>query len=649
MILSKRSLTFLALLASLVSACVSVSRAQPSADLARFQARYPGNPVITESAWRDVTISLSKAGVPEMKFAEYSSLYVLTDNATVLSDSKEYFNTRLEVKDLSAYSLVPAGNSYRKYPVTNFTKTQELGNGVFYDDTYMYIFNFPSAGKGTKLVTTSETVARDAFYPILFFFGSSVPVEQARFSLTIPDDVTITYKLFGEDTALIHLTKTRKGKLTTWEWSCEELKSYVSDDQSPSARYFTPHIMVNIAGYTCNGQYFPVLATLKDLYAWDYSNLRNLNTEPSDEIQRLTDSLTAGVSTDREKVRRLFSWVQKNIKYVAIEDGDNGFVPRNASGILQRRYGDCKDKSSILNAMMKAAGLKTSMAWVGTRSLPYKYSEFPSMSCSNHMVAVWWETEDHPLILDGTTRYHALNEIPSSIQGKECLIEKGSGDFMLYAIPVAAPEENVWADTLCFTLTDGILKGTGKAVITGEKSAELAEVFESTDSLKYKDVLNNLMPMASNKFSYTSVRIQGLRDPDSPLTVSYSFDLPDYLTLNNGSAYVNLNTERFMAQKSLATDRRIPLEEETPFIRRYVGMLTIPENYSAANLPADISFDEPKFWFRQTCRQIGNTVVLTNEIRCNFQLISGEEINRFREMLTTLNKGYTRSIVLKKN
>ncbi len=622
--------------------------AQPSADLIRLQAKYPDKFVIAESITRDISFNIDKTGKPELIFNDYNSLFVLAENSTVLSESKEYFNSKLEIKELEAYSLVPNQNAYKKYSISEFTKTHEIGDGVFYDDFYSYNFNFPVVGKGSRLVTTSKTVTSDAYYPLTFFFGGRIPVEHSMLTLTLPENVNINYKLFGYDTTVISFNKTRKGKSITYQWSASCAKSYIADDESPTVRYFTPHIIINISGYTYKDNYVSLLGSLQDLYAWDYSKIRTLNTTPSPEIKHLVDSITAGQPNEREKVRQIFKWVQQNIKYVAIEDGDNGYVPREASLVLQRRYGDCKDKSSMLVTMLRAIGLKGGLCWVGTRSLPYKYSEFPSMSIANHMIAAWWDQDNKPVLLDCTTRYHSMEETPSSIQGKECIIEKGPDDFLLYEIPVALPAENISIDSVWLNIENDVVKGNGVATFTGEFKAEMLASFDGVDSTKYKDVLTRKIPMASNKFAYNATRISDTHNPDQPFKITFDFTLPDYITSNTESVYLNMNIEKHMNDVQINADRWIPVDLQTTFIHHFVCILKIPENTTIGSLPEPNSFFNSQFSFSQSYVKTENTITLSSKIIANFQLLAGDEIKQFREMLASMNKSYVKSIVLTK-
>ncbi len=625
------------------------SSAQPSADLARLLAKYPGNFVIAESVTRDVNFEITRNGETELSFSDYQAIFVLADNATVLSESKEYFNSQLKVRELEAYSLVPIDNAYKKQTVTDFTKAREAGDGVYYDDLYTYLFNFPSVCKGSRLVTTSKTVSSDPFYPVVFYFGGNIPVEQAKLTLTFPDNVVVSHRMFGYDTTSVSFSKTKKGRYNTYTWSGSSSKSYLADEQSPSSRYFTPHVIINIDGYSYKGKYNKILGSLKDLYDWDYSKITSINTEISPEVKYIADSITANLESSREKVRQIYSWVQQNIKYVAIEDGDNGLVPRQASLVLQRRYGDCKDKSSLLTAMIRSVGLNSNFAWVGTRKLPYKYTDFPALSNSNHMIAVWWDEHNKPVILDGTTLYHSLGEIPSAIQGKQCIIEQGPDNFMLYEIPVSKADENISTDSVWISIENGLLKGHGKATFTGEPKSEIMASFEAIDSARYVNILNKLIPKASNKCKYTTAQVSALDNLDQPFTITYDFELPDYVTTNSGSSYVNMNIQRFMNDSQLKADRWIPVELETPFINRFVSVLQVPDNTAIGILPEISIFNQPGLNFRQQYNRKGNTVILTSEITTLNRSFSGEEISRFRDMLIALNKAYNKSIVLSGN
>ncbi|MBK7214802.1 MAG: transglutaminase domain-containing protein [Bacteroidales bacterium] len=403
--------------------------AQPAQEMAKFKAKYPGHSVISEIKRKEITITAGSKGLPEIKSYNQSSLMLLTGNVTTYADSKEYFNKNFKLNYLKAYSLLPGEKEYKKAEVSEFSKSSEINGGLYFDDNYSLGFTFPSVGPGVKMVSESEIIFSTPYYPVLFYFGSSIPSDSAVLEITMPETVELNYKIFGNDAEQVHFSKTIKGKKVVYQWYTSGLKAYQSEDYSPDPSYYIPHIIIHIASVQQKESVLPIMGNARDLYTWHYGHISKLDSLESPAIKQLVDSLTAGIQDETERVKTIYRWVQKNVKYIAIEDGDNGQVPGEAAVVLAHRYGDCKGKSSLLRAMLRAAGSKASLAWIGSRDIPYKYSEFPSMSNDDHMICIWWN-KGEPVALDGTTENHALGQIPSFIQGKETMVENGPGNLI---------------------------------------------------------------------------------------------------------------------------------------------------------------------------------------------------------------------------
>src|SRR5581483_12039727 len=108
-------------------------------------------------------------------------------------------------------------------------------------------------------------------------------------------------------------------------------------------------------------------------------------------LARITDSLVANQPTELAKVKSIYYWVINNIKYVAFEDGMQGYIPRQADSICMKRYGDCKDMASIITAMLSVAKIPSYLTWIGTRDIPYSYDDVPLPMADNHMIATYMD------------------------------------------------------------------------------------------------------------------------------------------------------------------------------------------------------------------------------------------------------------------
>jgi transglutaminase-like putative cysteine protease len=618
---------------------------KPDSEFSALKAKYPGNPFVSVLQKRDVTIVPDENGVPLMRVKYTQIEMILSENGADFSESKEYFNSKTDVKKFEAYSLVPNQNKYKKIDVPKITKSTEFGDHLYYDDSYCYSFNFPATGMGVKRVTYSEMEIKDPYYPVIFFFANNIPVDHAELTITMPENIKINFHLFGADTSSVQASRIKKGKMITYKWISHQPKVYEKDFLAPGTRYFRPHLIANIASSSYKTIVTNYLGNLEGLYSWMDQKLGSVNQTISPEITQMTDSVVRGITGTTEKVRAIYKWVQNNIKYIAIEDGDNGFVPREASLVLQRRYGDCKDKSSLLTAMIRSIGEKASLVSVGTRELPYKYSAFPSLANADHMVAAWWNN-GQPMILDGTSRHNKLEDVPAFIQGKECIIRVGEGQYKLFEIPVADAVLNSQNDTIHLTLDHGLLTGHGHSIIYGETKSTVIGLLERKDKEKQLAFWPAAIFSASDKLFITDIKISDLSEVNNPLNVDFKFQLSDYIILQDKQVYVNMNIEREFNQLDVKTDRTIPIEVESKREHQVVCWLKIPDNMKVNYLPNPVVFDHPLFGFSQNYEQTDNEVRLKTNIYLNSLLVEGKDISAFREMLDALKRAYRQTITL---
>lgn len=621
---------------------------EPLSEYNRLKEKYPENPIVSSLAKREVTIVPDIKGVPVMQIRDEQTEMVLTDNAADFSVSKEYFNSKTEVKKFEAFSLVPGKNKYEKVPVPKFTKSTEFGDHLYYDDSYCYTFNFPAMAKGVKRFTYTEMEINDPYYPLIFYFGSHIPMDCVELTVSFPENIKINFHLFGRDTASVVTTKTRKGKMIVYKWTCQQSKVYNPDILSPGIRYLRPHIIIHIASCTTNGSTASYMGSMEDLNRWNDAKISEVNRTIDPRIISLTDSIVSGIGNTTDKVRAIYKWVQNNIKYIAIEDGDNGYVPREAALVLKRRYGDCKDKSSLLTAMIRSIGEKASLVNVGTRELPYKFSEFPSIACANHMVAAWWNNNE-PYILDGTSAHNTLEDIPAPIEGKECMIALQNGKYHLFKIPVANPNSNIRRDTIRLSINNNILAGVGLSVMEGEVKTNLANRLDGMDQEKQLKYWAGGISSTSDKLFVKKLKVSDLNKTDKPLNIEFEFQMPDYVVQQGDKMYVNMNIERELSQLDVKADRVIPIEVEYKKEHHITYCLKVPDNMNVSFLPDPIVFENPQFSFSHSYKKIKNEIILTSKLYVNTLYIDGADISGFREMLATMKRAYRQTIILTNN
>src|SRR5271157_3158463 len=96
----------------------------------------------------------------------------------------------------------------------------------------------------------------------------------------------------------------------------------------------------------------------KQVAQW-YAKLQGERMAVDASVQKKADELTQGADTPTEKARRLYDFVARNVRYVSISLGIGRYQPHSASDVLQNGYGDCKDKHTLLSALLKAEGIQS--------------------------------------------------------------------------------------------------------------------------------------------------------------------------------------------------------------------------------------------------------------------------------------------------
>jgi hypothetical protein len=273
---------------------------------------------------------------------------------------------------------------------------------------------------------------------------------------------------------------------------------------------------------------------------------------------------------------------------------------------------------------------------------------FPCEWVDNHMVAAWWEDENKPVILDATSLYNRFNEIPAFIQGKECMIAKNDTDFLLYSIPVADPEANLFKDSVSMYLKNNILYGTGKLSLTGEQRVNYKEAFNSTYKIHFNKIIADEKIKASNKFIVDSVTVNPDDDFNSPLVVDYSFSLPDYVSMNGNDIYLNMNIDRFLQEVHINENRTIPVESDFKGSFKLICTFTIPEGYRIEKLPEVKTHKAGPVEFTQEYELSGKVLVLRTSLLVNTLIIENENLEFLKKSLKIINSNYLKTIKLTK-
>ncbi len=591
--------------------------------------------------WREKLNIGWEAGKLDITHDHDSRMLFLHGNSPGLAERAISYSSFSTILNIDASTQVPDKERYHKVPVLDIRDLNSISNGIFYDDRREKSFVFPSIQDGALADLKYREQILEPRFLGAFYFRSYLPVVDATYTVTVDTGISLRYKLLGRDTASILFRQEVQNGRRTYFWTAARQPSMIFEENAPALLYDEPHVVV----YLDRVGNQSILGDVDGLYSWYRSLTDSLNIRTDSDLEVLTEMLVAGAVSDREKAIRIFSWVQDNIRYVAFEDGLGGFIPREATLVCQRKFGDCKDMASLLSTMLNMAGLTAKLTWIGTRDIPYRYDQVPTPLSDNHMIA--------SLVLDGENYFLDATDdalgfgFPSSfIQGKQAMIGFGE-DYKLITVPEVAAHRNLVEEKAHLTLIENQLTGTATARWQGYPAFDVKRQLSSVQPEGMPRFLSGALELGNNKFSVTRFSIAGQLDRNAPLEIEFDLLLPDYARFVGDQIFINMNLDRRLQQAGIDVENR-KRDREFEYRSEHVHEVTldIPAGYTVAYLPESMSVEQEYFGFQISYRIEENQIRMERKIRLDLLLLKKENFSQWNNMVNALGKAYRDVVVL---
>ena len=401
----------------------------------------------------------------------------ITENCTFRANRKEDTAQEVSYYDDSTLKLNKITGGDVSYGLM-------FNDDIFFDDSKAALVNVDLKKAGATAKTSiSKTYIKPEFFNKVFI-SEPYAVELASYTFELPASMEsrFTFEPRNIDPAKIVESTERKGNKIIKRFTLKDLPEPKHFGDAPSRNICAPQIVVR-------GHFRDVDELYKYLLTY---------IDPTDPgasaVEAKAREITAGCSTDAERIDAITRWVHDNIRYVAVEHGEFSHKPDQPSEVLRKLYGDCKCSASLLAAMFRAVGLDGRRVWIGTTSIADNWTDNPSISSGNHMIACVMLPADSIVFVDGTATYSNPPLLPTGIQGRQALIENGPEHPLTAFVPLLPASSNTWKSD--FTIApdaDGSLSANGSVTLTGTFNSSLLYTLRSTPPARRQEVLKDLL------------------------------------------------------------------------------------------------------------------------------------------------------------
>lgn len=515
--------------------------------------------------------------------------------------------------------------------------------GIFYSDARVCFFKLPLIKQGSTSEVVIKKTTLDPHYFSTIYFMAEHPILDQEIKLQVPSWMKIEIKEYNFKDYDIKKTVSTSGEITTYTYSMKNIAAFTHDDSAPGASYFVPHLLVMCKSAELKNEKYVYFNTIEDQYAWYRKLVKEIGNDEA-LIAQKTKEILGNVSTEEEKAKTIFQWVQNNIRYIAFEDGIAGFKPESAQEVLRKKYGDCKGMANLLTVMMRSAGLDARRCWIGTKHIAYDYST-PSLSVDNHMISAWMN-KGKLVYLDATEKYIGFGEIAERIQNRQTLVENGD-KFSLERVPSADYLQNTNTETRVFKIENNNLRGHVKQVWKGENKVGLLNALHSIKQEKQDNALKEFLSLGNKNYEISNLEIKNIDNYNADLEVEYEvlwkeaitvFDKEMYLDLENRRSYDNFKMDTAKRELPYWFDFKKNLVFET--------RLELPNGKKIQTLPAALAVKERGYSFNASYQIVKDEIIYKREIVVSNTELKKENFVRWNKDNRQLSDFYNQQIVL---
>ncbi|MCA8960326.1 MAG: DUF3857 domain-containing protein [Planctomycetes bacterium] len=468
-------------------------------------------------------------------------------------------------------------------------------------------------------------------------FGSSVPIDRMVYTIEAPREK----KLYFHGARLtVTPSTTAERERTIRCWSAEHLAKIDPEPSMPDVAELAPVLEVS---------------TFEDWteFAHWYHHLIRKQHESSDEIRAKVAELTEGVSDVRERIRRLYEFVVTEVRYIAWEFGVHGFKPYNASTIFTRRFGDCKDKATLLCTMLGEIGVPAYPVLIHAETRRSREDlTLPLINHFNHCIAYIPDAGDgRPMFVDGTAENHGLDQLPMMDRGAEVLVVRpDEGD--LVPIPWNTPTEQAIHESVEVAVrADGSAQITQRDVVTGDYAVGVRSGFEIEGQRKRR--LEQLLSRRYPGVVVDDVETTDLEDLTQTPALTLRLSVPEWADANgDGLKLPSLqdlfNTVNPVASLASRVEREHDLLLGNPSLSELTVEITLPPGVEVKHLPESFRLTSPDATFAFQASVTGQKIELRRTYEQSAPRVEASDYPSFREIADRIRELARERIVLNK-
>ncbi len=664
----------LAILVSFISSVLFVScasgsftsldklRTEAGSENAPTASAYPDDDAVVLSEVHDVKATIDKDNFLETD-ERVTMIVKLFRNISDYSSVELTIHNGERLESISARTIRPDGSVVTLKPGDFHSISGDEGEDVFYSDARKVKFTFKGIDKDCIIEYSYRVHSMYAFVQDVWDIQSEIPILENVYRLTVPVmlimptnrggygwnwryqafNCTLGDPKFDADVSgngfELQLGKTNG--TVTLEWKRSHIPAFRPEPMMPPYSNYIQYVKFARSEWT----------TWNAISQWYYEYYFKPQYVVTNEVSAKARSITKDCPTEMDKLKAVYAYIQ-TLRYVAVEIGQGGYRPAKPEQVLERGYGDCKDKSMLLLSLLKSLGIDARPALVRTEDRGQVSPDFPCWEF-NHMIVYVKTRGGRGIWLDPTVDYCPVGEIPYEDEGIYALVLNGNGTSLLKWIPTDSYTANLEEQDITIGIGKGnnvnydiALRFTGqqdfgmRTYLGGMSRDEITNFFRSLVAVNY---------LNAQVMSYS---VSDLDSVASPLVLRFKLRIPNAAERQGDLLFVDPDPLRPNTDWTwLSADkRRYPVEFDYPRAVQKTIELDFPrEEYSLETAPGDTTLVMDGLYYTENSRENGSSPLTLSRSFCvRYKVIDAKYFDQMKDFIASMRRLSAEGIVLRK-
>jgi transglutaminase-like putative cysteine protease len=562
------------------------------------------------------------------------------------------FTNETKLSFLRGWSITAKGTEYETKDKDGFERS--LSGEKEFDDAKAKTIVLPGADVGTVVGFEYEQRRRPYLFQDHWYFQDMIPVEKSRYTLRLPRNWEYRADWLN------HEEQKPLEQNGAYVWEVSSVPRIEREYQEPDSLALAGRMIVTFFSDKATGRNSK---SWNDLGLW-YSQLTAGVREPSPALQAKVQELAPASLPLFERIRALSLFAQRDVRYFAIEIGIGGLRPHPAAEIFSHRYGDCKDKATVLSTMLAQIGVKS--YYMPIHDVRGIYTDkTPPNSGFNHVILAIQMPDpspaqklpalyDHPklghlLIFDPTNDLVPLGQLPPYEQDSYALLVTDSGGELIH-LPVSSPDLNrIHRTEKLKLLPDGTLQGEIEEVRSGYMAMFGRAYLQHQSQSDRRKLLEHFWGPNLGGFQVDSFDLVNENDIDKDLVLRYKFTASHYAKNAGPLLLVRPRVVGEMAGAFDATKpRHYAYQFDAPFLSSDSVEITLPEGYSVDELPEPTQAVYPFAEYTSKAETAGNVLKYTREYKMQATQVPVARMEQLKKLFGQIGVDEKNMAILKK-